>query len=204
MHAVEEPGHSMRMLAIIAVGVAAALPGVSDVVAQNSGPVIVIPSRPGVPVVLYGRDVSYVVVEGDWGLSRPGHMAPNIVGYAPPVGDRASPRRGVNYPRYGVAPPRGRNEVEPPPDRQLPEPAESYSRSWGASSSDVGIQRSAPPPMQRPIDPVYPYPDVPGPHSQNTIPQIGAQSTDIVPATITDPQTFMMPPVVIDPRRRRP
>ena len=58
----------MRMLATIAVGVATALSGVADAVAQNSGPVIVIPTRRDVPVVLYGRDVSYVVVESDWGL----------------------------------------------------------------------------------------------------------------------------------------
>ena len=198
----------MRTLATIAVGVAAALSGAGEALAQNSGPVIVIPTRRDVPVVLYGRDVSYVVVESDWGLARPGHMAPNIVGYAPPVGDRASPRRGVNYPRYGVAPPRGRNEVEPPPDRQLAEPAESYSRTWGASSADV--QRPAHMPTNpRPIDPYYAPAQAPGPQSQNIVPPpvaqnaYGAQS-DGVPATITDPQTFMMPPVIVDPRRRRP
>ncbi len=41
----------------------------------DSGPVIVIPSRPGVPVVINGRDASYAVVEGDWGLARPGRRA---------------------------------------------------------------------------------------------------------------------------------
>ncbi|MEW6452664.1 MAG: hypothetical protein AB1490_18570 [Pseudomonadota bacterium] len=196
----------MRMLATIAVGAAAAFSGVSDAVAQNSGPVIVIPTRRDVPVVLYGRDVSYVVVEGDWGLSRPGHMAPSIVGYAPPVGNRASPIRGVNYPRYGVAPPRGRYEVEPPPDRQLPEPAESYSRSWGTQSPNVVAPRPA---YQRPLDPIYPTSpnDAPlGPQSQNVVPPLVQSSpdTDVAPATVVDPQTFMMPPVVVDQRRRRP
>jgi hypothetical protein len=195
----------MRTLAIIAVGVAAAVSGVSDAVAQNSGPVIVIPTRRDVPVVLYGRDVSYVVVESDWGLARPGHLAPAIVGYAPPVGNRASPVRGVNYPRYGMAPPRGRNEVEPPVDRPLPEPAENFSRSWGAQSPSVVSPRPA---YQRPLDPIYPT--QPGgvplwPQSQNgTPPVIGAQGGDVTPATVIDPQTFMMPPVVIDPRRRVP
>jgi hypothetical protein len=193
------------MLATIAVGVATALSGVADAVAQNSGPVIVIPTRRDVPVVLYGRDVSYVVVESDWGLSRPGHLPPSIVGYAPPIGNRASPLRGVNYPRYGVAPKRGRNEVEPPPNRQLPEPAESFSRSWGAQSPGV----VAPPPAyQRPLDPIYPTDPngAPlGPHSQNAVPPmvLNSQSNVVTPATVIDPQTFMMPPVVVDQRRQR-
>src|SRR5438552_438096 len=127
-----------RLLALIALGLAA-LTGAAPALAQT-GPVIVIPRRPGVPVVLHGRDVSYVVVEGDWGLARPGHVTPTIIGYAPPVGDRASPRRGIYHPRYGVAPPRGRNEVEPPLDRPMPDPAENFSRSWG-THSEVTVTR---------------------------------------------------------------
>src|SRR5215210_2597776 len=97
----------------------------------DHGPVIVIPNRPGVPIVMYGRDVSYTVVEGDWGLARPGHGSITIIGHAPPVWDGGhSP---AYYPRYGYAPPRGRNEIEPGPDRPLPEPAESYSRSWSTT-----------------------------------------------------------------------
>jgi hypothetical protein len=191
----------MRTLAIVAVGVATAVCGVGEAVAQNSGPVIVIPTRRDVPVVLYGRDVSYVVVESDWGLSRPGHLAPAIVGYAPPVGDRASPVRGVNFPRYGRAPARGRNEADPA-DRPVAEPAEPFSRSWGASSADVP-RPTRMPINQRPIDPFYPPVPGPGPQSKNTLPPgaaIGAGGFDSVPATVTDPQTFMMPPVVIDRR----
>ena len=44
-------------------------------VRADSGPVIVIPSRPGIPVVINGRDASYAVVEGDWGP----HQGPTIV-----------------------------------------------------------------------------------------------------------------------------
>jgi hypothetical protein len=133
-------------------------------------------------------------------------MAPSIVGYAPPVGNRASPIRGVNYPRYGVAPPRGRNEVEPPPDRPLPEPAENFSRSWGTQSPGVVSPRPA---YQRPLDPIYPTRpnEVPlGPQSRNAVPSVveSAQGGDVAPATVIDPQTFMMPPVVIDQRRRGP
>jgi len=199
--------HSMRMLATIAAGAAVALSGAGEAVAQDSGPVIVIPTRRDVPVVLYGRDVSYVVVESDWGLARPGHLAPSIVGYAPPVGNRASPLRGVNYPRYGRAPARGRNEVDPGPDRPMPEPAESFSRSWGAQSPGVVAPRPA---YQRPLDPIYPTspnnmpPGSFAPQSQNAVPPV-MQSTDVTPATVIDPQTFMMPPVVVDQRgRKRP
>ena len=31
---------------------------------------IVIPGRPGVPIIINGVDASYAVVEGDWGLGR--------------------------------------------------------------------------------------------------------------------------------------
>ena len=40
---------------------------------------IVIPGKPGVPVVINGYDASYCIVEGDWGLARPGHVTPTIV-----------------------------------------------------------------------------------------------------------------------------
>ena len=58
---------------IVMLVVAAAVLGAAAPARADSGPVIVIPSRPGVPVVINGLDASYAVVEGDWGLSRPGH-----------------------------------------------------------------------------------------------------------------------------------
>ena len=134
--------------------------------AEGEGPVIVIPSRPGVPVVINGRDASYAVVEGDWGLSRPGAVPVTVIGGSPILPNPVYTRRNSYHPKYGRAPERGRNEVEPPADRPLPDPAESFSRSWSTSSD-----------------------------------------TDTVPATITDPATFPQnfnPPIIVDPRRRRP
>jgi hypothetical protein len=134
--------------------------------AEGEGPVIVIPSRPGVPVIINGRDASYAVVEGDWGLSRPGAVPVTVIGGSPILPNPVYTRRNSYHPTYGRAPERGRNEVEPPADRALPDPAESFSRSWSTSSD-----------------------------------------TDTVPATITDPATFPQnfnPPVIVDPRRRRP
>src|SRR5882724_156917 len=100
----------------------------------DSGPVIVIPSRPGIPVIINGRDASYAVVEGDWGLSRPGAVPVTVIGGSPVVPNEVYRRRNSYIPRYGRAPERGRNEVEPAADRALPEPAESFSRSWSTSS----------------------------------------------------------------------
>jgi hypothetical protein len=102
--------------------------------AEGEGPVIVIPSRPGVPVVINGRDASYAVVEGDWGLSRPGAGIVTVIGGSPIMPNEVYRRRNSYIPKYGRAPGRGRNEVEPAADRALPDPAESFSRSWSTSS----------------------------------------------------------------------
>lgn len=110
----------------------------------DSGPVIVIPSRPGVPVVINGRDASYAVVEGDWGLSRPGAAPVTVIGGSPILPNAVYTRRHSYHPRYGRAPERGRNEIEPAADRALPDPAESFSRSW-STSSDTGPSNDSPP-----------------------------------------------------------
>src|SRR3954462_13850453 len=89
----------------------------------DSGPVIVIPSRPGVPVVINGRDASYAVVEGDWGLSRPGAVPVTVIGGPPILPNPIYTRRTSYHPKYGRAPERGRNEVEPAADRALPDAA---------------------------------------------------------------------------------
>jgi hypothetical protein len=89
-----------------------------------------------------------------------------VIGGSPILPNPVYTRRNSYHPKYGRAPERGRNEVEPPADRPLPDPAESFSRSWSTSSD-----------------------------------------ADTVPATITDPATFPQnfnPPIVVDPRRRRP
>src|SRR6478609_5478051 len=96
-------------------------------VRADSGPVIVIPSRPGIPVIINGRDASYAVVEGDWGLSRPGFVAVTVIGGSPLLPNPVYTRRNSYHPKYGRAPVRGRNEIEPAADRALPDAAESFS-----------------------------------------------------------------------------
>ncbi len=47
-------------------------------------PQIVIPGKPGVPVYIDGVDASWGVVEGEFGLDRPGLVAPTVI-YRPLV-----------------------------------------------------------------------------------------------------------------------
>jgi hypothetical protein len=98
---------------IVATGLAALAAG-SPARAADTAPSIVIPSRPGIPVVINGRDASYAVVEGDWGLARPGHMPLTVIGGSPIRPNPVYEPRNRYIPRYGRAPPRGRNEAEPP------------------------------------------------------------------------------------------
>jgi hypothetical protein len=174
-----------------AASVALALAGLAalataPVRAGDEGPVIVIPSRPGVPVVINGRDASYAVVEGDWGLARPGFMPVTVIGSTPIMPNSVYTRRNSYHPKYGRPPGRGRVEIEPPPDRALPDPAESFSRSWSTSSDPQPVHDTP-----RPNRPQSPVP---------------ADPTDEVPATVTDPATFNQPIIIAptDRHRRRP
>ena len=102
---------------------------------------IVIPGRPGVPVIINGVDASYAVVEGDRGLAKNIHVQPTIYGgrYIDPV-----PNVGHYYPSAGRMPGYGRLEIEPPANRKLPQPAESYHQSWSAQSAPLPAQSSVP------------------------------------------------------------
>ena len=118
-------------------------------------PSFVIPGRPDVPVVMNGVDVSWSVIEGDYGLDRPIGMVPTVI-YRPfPVvvpprtrAWRVQPPRF--FPSNGEKPGYGRLEVEPPPDRPLPPPAESFFQSW-SSQSGPGPVTTYPPYQAPPI-----------------------------------------------------
>jgi hypothetical protein len=105
---------------------------------------IVIPGKPGVPVIINGVDASYAVVEGDWGLLRGTHVEPTVYGgrYVDPV-----PNVGHYYPSAGHLPGYGRLEIEPPANRKLPPEAESYYRSWSAQSTPQLEIPANPPPV---------------------------------------------------------
>ena len=98
----------------------------------DTGPVRVIPGRAGVPVIINGRDASYGVVEGDWGLAKNVHVQPTVYG----GWDRyIGPEVGHYYPSFGRQPGYGRVEIQPAANRVLPPLAESYYRSWSAQSA---------------------------------------------------------------------
>jgi hypothetical protein len=102
----------------------------------------VIPGRPGVPVIINGLDVSYAVIEGDFGLGK-GYQVPKTIYGARPIAPE--PEVGHYYPSLGLRPAYGRLEIEPPANRKLPQPAESYYRSWSAQSAPLSPQTDVPP-----------------------------------------------------------
>jgi len=126
-------------------GVALALLiGMTSSAFAGGGFEIVVPGKPGVPVIINGIDASYAVVEGDWGLERGTHVQPTVYGgrYIDPV-----PNVGHYYPSAGHMPGYGRLEIEPPANRRLPKEAESYYRSWSAQSTPQLEIPANPPPV---------------------------------------------------------
>lgn len=138
----------MRAGLALAILIGAAMPAHA-----GDGFNIVVPGRPGVPIIINGIDASYAVVEGDWGLAKGIHVQPTIYGGAPIDPD---PHVGHYYPTLGKKPGYGRLEIEPPPNRPLPKPAPAFHESWGA--------QSAPPQPQPPLQmPIYPSPIITAP-----------------------------------------
>jgi hypothetical protein len=124
----------------------------------------VIPGRPGVPIIINGVDASYAVVEGDWGLGKGIHPQPTIYGGHPV---EPEPPVGHYYPTLGRTPGYGRLEIEPPANRILPKPAESYHQSWSAQSAPPPKQ----PQQQQPEVPFYPPPVIVAPPNEAIMPQ---------------------------------
>ena len=131
----------MRTVAWALIGVASFLAGTPA--RAYDVPAIVIPGKVGVPVIIDGVDASYCVVEGDWGLARPGHGRPTIV-VCPPLAKAPAESGRYYYPSFGRRPGYGRLEVEPPPNRRLPRPAPSYYREWGTQSDPLPANTDPP------------------------------------------------------------
>src|ERR1700730_7506584 len=92
----------------------------------QTGPVIVIPGKPGVPVVMNGLIVDGAVVYGDWGLAKPNNAGLIIVG---PVGYPLPVAPPGYFPATGQQPRVGRQEVEPPARSRRPVNT-NYYRDW--------------------------------------------------------------------------
>lgn len=122
-----------KLLGLAALGLATLA---EPAFAQDNGPVIVIPGRRDVPVFINGREASYAVVEGDWGLYRPGWVAPTVI---KPLccGKTWSGHRFEHfYPTTGQMPAYGRLEYDPGKGRP-PTPAEPFHESWSAQSQNL-------------------------------------------------------------------
>lgn len=132
--------------------------GACALAGADTEPVIVVPGRPGVAIMIDGQDVRGAVIEGEWGLARghtgitiirpwPGNLWPRVFGTS-----RWLSPAGRYYPVTGKPPPIGRLEVVPPADRALPPRAQSFERIWGVKSA----------PLPATIEPTYPYEMPPG------------------------------------------
>ncbi len=124
--------HAVLLLAVTA----------SPAFAQRE-PLIVIPGKADVPVYINGIDASWGVVEGEFGLDRPGLVAPTVI-YRPLVVSYPSAAFPDYYPRDGKRPGYGRLEIIPPANRQLPPPAPTYYRSWSSASPSGPVTEYAP------------------------------------------------------------
>jgi hypothetical protein len=128
---------------------------------------MVIPGRPDVPIFENGVDVSWSVVEGEYGLNRPNIVNPTS------IADRrwsclipVAPRSGPAYfPHDGARPGYGRLEIVPPANRPLPPPAQCYVRGWRMESpptpADLPSNNPTPAPVITPY--VFPGAGPPGP-----------------------------------------
>jgi hypothetical protein len=92
-----------------------------------------------VPVFENGVDISWSVVEGEFGLDRPGQVTPTVIYRLPPpvittYAGAAAYEPGY-FPQDGRQPGYGRLEIVPGPNRRLPPPAQSYRRSWSSESA---------------------------------------------------------------------
>jgi hypothetical protein len=110
-------------LALCAASMASAMPA-----RAQTGPVIVIPGKPGVPVMINGVIADGAVVYGDWGLARPnnsGLVIEGLVEYAEPWDARGY------YPKTGRKPRVGRLEID---SRKIRPRPTSFHRDWSAAS----------------------------------------------------------------------
>src|SRR6202035_117817 len=133
-------GCFMRRASLIVLALSSVILGNSSALAADSGPVIVVPGRPGVPVMINGIDVTGAVIEGDFGLYRPHMVDPRIIAAPAWIAGRTYPAgyvQGSYYPAFGHEPGYGRHEIEPPADRRLPPPAKSFHRSWSSQSAPL-------------------------------------------------------------------
>lgn len=105
-------------------------------------PQIVIPGKRGVPVYINGVDASWSVVEGEFGLDRPGAMPARVI-YRPFLASAPYPVPGY-FPSDDKRPGYGRLEIIPPANHPLPPPAPSFREQWSSQSAAGPVTQYAP------------------------------------------------------------
>jgi hypothetical protein len=142
---------------ILLFGIAGLLFAGASAYADNE-PVVVVPGRPGVPVIIHGIDATGAVVYGDWGLYRP--SAPVVIegGIWPPgVLAPALYEPPHYFPMTGRTPAYGRKEIDPGPRHHGP--PSFYHKSWTTESQPGPVTEYPPfappavvvaPPLPRP------------------------------------------------------
>ena len=170
---------SARYIAALAIGFASR--GERMPARADSGPVFVVPSRPGVPIAINGRDASWSVVEGDIGLARPGHLTPVIIGGGRPLPPRTVVRSQSVLPALWTS-----------------AGARSRRNRSGSGPTDAGAGGELLAALvDRPPKPQPPrYSETPRQRPQ----QVQGESEHL-PATIDDGQPPFAPPIVVAPYR---
>jgi hypothetical protein len=122
--------------------------GISPALAQRA-PVIVIPGRPDVPILMNGVDVSWSVIEGEFGLDRPNEVNPTVIyrpfGVVSALGPPYIPPRSFQpgyFPSTGLRrrPTSAAGRANPHPVRQ---PHTRRSRRCRAWSTEGGAATGA-------------------------------------------------------------
>jgi hypothetical protein len=106
----------------------------SSLARADHQPALALDNGRGGPAIVDGYDVNGAVIEGDWGLYRPGAGA--VVIYSAPELLAPTPAPDGYFPYTGRRPHYGRHEVGQPTTWQPPRPAPSYHRSWSAESPE--------------------------------------------------------------------
>jgi len=101
----------------------------AELARAQTGPVIAIPGKVGVPVIINGVIVDGAVIYGDWGLARPGHG--QIVIEGPVELSLNDDSRGY-FPKTGHRPRVGRLEIDRAPMRARANT--NFYRDWSVES----------------------------------------------------------------------
>ena len=163
--------------------------GCAGIARADHQPAIVVPGKRGVPVIINGRDATGAIVIGDWGLYRPGHMAPTVIYRQPWIRypDYRHPRPARRHYRYKRVHPRRHKWVRPIRRKAVVRSRPRHFFPGGTSPPMLGRHESD-------------EPSSPSPPAEDFSRSWSARSSP-APATIGQPPVVVAP-VVVDPGRR--